>query len=65
VEKAKDMVADLWLSDYACLEVRTSSSRGNNELLAKRPWIFNPFKKNSRLPNLIPAYAATIVSDKY
>ncbi|GKU09813.1 unnamed protein product, partial [Fusarium langsethiae] len=35
VEKAKEMVADVWLSDYAHLEVRTSSSRGDDEPPAK------------------------------
>ncbi|RKK09149.1 hypothetical protein BFJ66_g18425, partial [Fusarium oxysporum f. sp. cepae] len=65
VEKAKEMVADVWLSDYAHLEVRTSSSRGDDEPPAKRPRFFNPFEKNSRLPNSKPAYAAIIVSDEY
>ncbi|KAG7404303.1 hypothetical protein Forpe1208_v015762 [Fusarium oxysporum f. sp. rapae] len=65
VEKAKEMVADAWLSDYAHLEVRTSSSRGDDEPPAKRPRFFNPFEKNSRLPNSKPAYAAIIVSDEY
>ncbi|KAF4472338.1 restless-like transposase [Fusarium albosuccineum] len=65
VEKAKEMVADVWLSDYAHLEVRTSSSRGDDEPPAKRPRFFNPFEKNSRLPNSKPAYAATIVGDEY
>ncbi|KAG7424849.1 hypothetical protein Forpi1262_v014199 [Fusarium oxysporum f. sp. raphani] len=65
VEKAKEMVADVWLSDYAHLEVRTSSSRGDDEPPAKRPRFFNPFEKNSRLPNSKPAYAAIIVGDEY
>ncbi|RKK06426.1 hypothetical protein BFJ65_g4629 [Fusarium oxysporum f. sp. cepae] len=65
VEKAKEMVADVWLSDYAHLEVRTSSSRGDDEPPAKRPRFFNPFEKNSRLPNSKPAYAALIVGDEY
>ncbi|KAG7416674.1 hypothetical protein Forpi1262_v015182 [Fusarium oxysporum f. sp. raphani] len=65
VEKAKEMVADVWLSDYAHLEVRTSSSRGDDEPPAKRPRFFNPFEKNSRLPSSIPPYAAAIVVDEY
>ncbi|KAG6989601.1 hypothetical protein FocnCong_v021165 [Fusarium oxysporum f. sp. conglutinans] len=65
VEKAKEMVADVWLSDYAHLEVRTSSSRGDDEPPAKRPRFFNPFEKNSRLPSSKPAYAAAIVVDEY
>ncbi|KAI8411233.1 hypothetical protein FOFC_07827 [Fusarium oxysporum] len=65
VEKAKEMVADVWLSDYAHLEVRTSSSRGDDEPPSKRPRFFNPFEKNSRLPNSKPAYAAIIVGDEY
>ena len=59
------MVADVWLSDYAHLEVRTSSSGGDDEPPAKRPRFFNPFEKNSRLPNSIPPYAAAIVGDEY
>ncbi|KAG4269156.1 hypothetical protein FPRO04_14771 [Fusarium proliferatum] len=59
------MVADVWLSDYAHLEVRTSNSRGDDEPPAKRPRFFNPFEKNSRPPNSKPAYAATIVGDEY
>ncbi|KAL5611138.1 hypothetical protein FOBRF1_007255 [Fusarium oxysporum] len=59
------MVADVWLPDYAHLEVRTSSSRGDDEPPAKRPRFFNPFEKNSRLPNSKPAYAAIIVGDEY
>jgi hypothetical protein len=59
------MVADVWLSDYTHLEVRTSSSRGDDGLPVKRPWFFNPFKKNSRMPNLLPAYAVAIISNKY
>jgi len=31
------MVADVWLSDYAYLEVRTSCSRSDDEPPAKRP----------------------------
>ncbi|RKK19021.1 hypothetical protein BFJ67_g17637 [Fusarium oxysporum f. sp. cepae] len=52
VEKAKEMVADVWLSDYAHLEVRTSSSRGDDEPPAKRPRFFNPFEcwKNPGIP---------------
>ncbi|KAG7403453.1 Acyl-coenzyme A thioesterase 8 [Fusarium oxysporum f. sp. rapae] len=65
VEKAKEMVADVWLSDYAHLEVRTSSSRGDDEPPAKRPRFFNPFEKNSRVPSSIPPYAAAIVGDEY
>ncbi|KAF6513170.1 hypothetical protein HZS61_007428 [Fusarium oxysporum f. sp. conglutinans] len=65
VEKAKEMVADVWLSDYAHLEVRTSSSRGDDEPPAKRPRFFNPFEKNSRVPNSLPAHAAAIVGDEY
>ncbi|KAJ3453792.1 hypothetical protein MRS44_018424 [Fusarium solani] len=65
VEKAKEMVAVVWLSDYAHLEVRTSSRRGDNEPPAKRPRVFNPFEKNSPLPRSIPAYAAAIVGDEY
>jgi hypothetical protein len=38
VEKAKEMVADVWL--YAHLEVRSSSSRGDDELaLAESKWL--------------------------
>ncbi|RYC79384.1 hypothetical protein BFJ63_vAg17731 [Fusarium oxysporum f. sp. narcissi] len=59
------MVADVWLSDYAHLEVRTSSSRGDDEPPAKRPRFFNLFEKNSRVPNSKPAHAAAIVSDEY
>ncbi|KAF6524810.1 hypothetical protein HZS61_010605 [Fusarium oxysporum f. sp. conglutinans] len=62
---AKEMVADVWLSDYAHLEVRTSSSRGDDEPPAKRPRFFNPFEKNSRVPNSLPAHAAAIVGDEY
>ncbi|KAG6979451.1 hypothetical protein FOFC_17288 [Fusarium oxysporum] len=65
VEKAKEMVGDVWLSDYAHLEVRTSSSRGDDEPPAKRPRFFNPFEKNSRVPNSLPAHAAAIVGDEY
>ncbi|EGU72029.1 hypothetical protein FOXB_17462, partial [Fusarium oxysporum f. sp. conglutinans Fo5176] len=65
VEKAKEMVADVWLSDYAHLEVRSSSSRGDDEPPAKRPRFFNPFEKNSRVPNSLPAHAAAIVGDEY
>ena len=65
VEKAKEIVADVWLADYAHLEVRTSSSRGDDEPPAKRPRFFNPFEKNSRLPSSIPAYAAAIIGDEY
>ncbi|OBS17570.1 hypothetical protein FPOA_11975 [Fusarium poae] len=65
IEKAKETVADVWLSDYAHLEVRTNSSRGDDEPPAKRPRFFNPFEKNSRLPNSKPAYAAIIVGDEY
>jgi hypothetical protein len=59
------MVADIWLSYYAHLEVRTSSSRGDDEPLAKRPRFFNPFEKNSRLPSSIPAYVVAIIGDEY
>lgn len=59
------MVADAWLSDYAHLEVRTTSSRGDDEPPAKRSRFFNPFEKNSRLPSSTPVYAATIISDEY
>jgi hypothetical protein len=65
IEKAKETVADVWLSDYAHLEVRTSSSRGDDEPPAKRPRFFNPFEKNSRVPSSIPPYAAAIVGDEY
>jgi hypothetical protein len=60
------MLADVWLSDYAHLEVRTSSSRrGDDEPPAKRPRFFNPFETNNRLLNPIPAYAAAIVDHEY
>ncbi|KAL6405537.1 hAT family dimerization domain protein [Ilyonectria robusta] len=65
VEKAKEMVADVWLSDYAHFEVRSSSSRGDDEPPAKRPRFFNPFEKNSRLPSSTPTSAAAIVGDEY
>ncbi|KAH6957493.1 hypothetical protein DER45DRAFT_569842 [Fusarium avenaceum] len=64
VEMAKEMVADVWLSDYAHLQVRTSSSRGDEEPPAKRHRFFNPFEKNSRVPNSLPAHAAAIVGDE-
>ncbi|KNB04510.1 hypothetical protein FOXG_19317 [Fusarium oxysporum f. sp. lycopersici 4287] len=54
-----------WLSDYAHLEVRTSSSRGDDDPPAKRLRFFNPFEKNSRVPNSLPAHAAAIVGDEY
>ncbi|KAF5981720.1 restless-like transposase [Fusarium bulbicola] len=65
VVDVKEMVADVWLSDYAHLEVRTSSSRGDDEPPAKRPRFFNPFEKNSCVPNSLPAHAAAIVGDEY
>ncbi|EJP61390.1 restless-like transposase [Beauveria bassiana ARSEF 2860] len=65
VTKAKQMVADVWLSDYAHLEVGTTSSRSDDEPPAKRSRFFNPFEKNSRLPSSTPAYATTIMGDEY
>ncbi|KAM3451250.1 hypothetical protein NHJ6243_009632 [Beauveria neobassiana] len=65
VTKAKQMVSDVWLSDYAHLEVGTTSSRSDDEPPAKRSRLFNPFEKNSRLPSSTPAYATTIMGDEY
>lgn len=45
VEKAKEMVADVWLSDYARLEVRTSSSRGDDEPPAKDHGFSTPSRR--------------------
>ncbi|KAJ3453216.1 hypothetical protein MRS44_018871 [Fusarium solani] len=45
VEKAKEMVADVWLSDYAHLEVRTSNSRGDDEPPAKKTSVFQPLRE--------------------
>jgi hypothetical protein len=45
VEKAKEMVADVWLSDYAPLEVRTSNSRGDDEPPAKKTSVFQPLRE--------------------
>ncbi|OWT43020.1 restless-like transposase [Pochonia chlamydosporia 170] len=65
VKRAKEMVADVWLSDYAHLEVGTTSSRSDEEPPAKRSRFFNPFEKNSRLPSSTPAYVTTIMGDEY
>jgi hypothetical protein len=59
------MVADVWLSDYTHLKVRTTSSSSDDEPPTKRSRFFNPFEKNSRLASLTPASASTIMGDEY
>lgn len=66
IEKAKSLVHDAWLADYAYLDVRTTSrgsNRSDDEPAAKRPRFFNPFEATSRLTQ--PTYTVAVQGDEY
>jgi hypothetical protein len=64
IEKAKAIVHNVWIGDYANLNIRVSSrENGNESPPTKRPRFCNPFAINSRITQSSRSIA--VIGDKY
>jgi hypothetical protein len=64
IERAKAIVHDVWIGDYANFDIRVSSRESGNESSpTKRPWFYDPFAINSRITQLSRSIA--VIGDEY